>query len=266
MSEAVDRELEDEARALLRPAREPLAAPAEVRARALRRLALALPIGGGGGGEGAPPGTPSPAPGPAPSPSPNAGASGIARLLATRVPGWSLLVSFVAGGAIAVAASRPPADGARHEAPVEVIHEAAPTPITPAPAALPTVPPAPSAIAAVASAAAPASSALAPRPATSLTTARSGADGALEAERALLDVARTALGRGDGGNALRAVEAHGRKFPRGILAEEREAMSIQALRLLRRDDEAQARLERFRGRFPSSLMRPALEATDGGSP
>ena len=89
---------------------------------------------------------------------------------------------------------------------------------------------------------------------------------ALEAERALLDVARTALGRGDGANALHATDEHARKFPRGILSEEREAMSIQALRLLHRDDEAEARLGRFRGRFPSSLIRPALEAPEGGAP
>ncbi len=82
----------------------------------------------------------------------------------------------------------------------------------------------------------------------------------------MLDVARTALGRGDGGNALRATEEHARKFPRGVLGEEREAMAIQALRLLHRDEEAQARLDRFRGRFPTSLIRPALEADAGGAP
>ncbi len=110
-----------------------------------------------------------------------------------------------------------------------------------------------------------ASSAPAVRAAASATT-RAGGEGALEAERAVLDVARTALGRGDGSNALRAIDEHARKFPRGALAEEREAMAIQALRLLHRDDEAQARLGRFRGRFPTSLIRPALEADEGGAP
>jgi hypothetical protein len=89
----------------------------------------------------------------------------------------------------------------------------------------------------------------------------------LEAERAVLDTARSALGRGDGAEALRSVEEHAARFPRGVLAEEREAMGIQALRLLHRDDEASARLHRFRARFPASLMRPALEAAgDGGAP
>lgn len=84
-------------------------------------------------------------------------------------------------------------------------------------------------------------------------------------------MARTALGRGDGEHALRATEEHARAFPHGVLSEEREAMSIQALRLLHRDYEASARLDRFRARFPTSLLRPALEASpsvagDGGSP
>jgi hypothetical protein len=259
VSEATDRELEDEARALLRPAKDPLPAPTDVRARALRRLALAIPIDGGGG-----PGAP-PAPGGA---APHA-ASGLGRALATRVPAWSLLVSFVAGGAVVMAARGPaPSDVAR---PRDVVAATAAA----LPASAPVMPAPPAAIPASASAAptaptasvtATARAAASSAPTMPISSPRAAADGALEAERALLDVARTALGRGDGGNALRAAEEHGRKFPRGILAEEREAMTIQALRLLHRDDEAEARLQRFRGRFPSSLMRPALEAADGGPP
>jgi hypothetical protein len=254
MSEAENRGLQDEARALLRPAREPQEASAEVRARMLRRLSLALPPGGPGGSGG--PGTPG-----------NAG-SAVPKGLSTRVPAWSLLASFVAGGAIAtaIATTRPaPTLSANHEVAIAasiappIAPVVLPPPIISAPviAAVPITPVAPLAI-----------STPSARPITSspIATARVGNDGSLEAERALLDVARTALIRSDGSNALRATEEHGRKFPRGILAEEREAMSIQALRLLHRDDEAQARLERFRGSFPSSLIRPALEATEAGAP
>ncbi|MEP7122366.1 MAG: hypothetical protein ABJE95_15700 [Byssovorax sp.] len=262
MSEAGDRDrdLEDEARALLRPAREPQAVSAEARARMLRRLSLALPIGGGPGDPGSPA---------APGHAGPAAANGLARALAARVPAWSALASFVVGGVIAAAVTRstPPARIAIEIAPREATIAASAT--------APVAPPAPSTSAAPAIVAAPTivvaptgTTASSARPASSIASARAGSDGALEAERALLDVARTALGRGDGTNALRATEEHARKFPRGILAEEREAMSIQALRLLHRDDEAQARLERFRGRFPSSLIRPALEATevaDGGA-
>jgi hypothetical protein len=255
MSEAHDGgDFEDEARALLRPAREPQAASDEVRARMLLRLSLALPIGGPGG---------SAAPA-APSGAGPAAANGLARALATRVPAWSLLASFVAGGVIAVAVTRPaPSKSANHEATIEA-STATPS-VTVAPPA-PTMSAPVVAVIPVASAAPAAVPMLSSRPAASVASARADASSSLEAERALLDVARTALGRGDGANALRATEEHGRKFPRGILSEEREAMSIQALRLLHRDDEAEARLGRFRGRFPSSLIRPALEAPQGGAP
>jgi hypothetical protein len=104
------------------------------------------------------------------------------------------------------------------------------------------------------------------KPPASGETSKSAPQG-LEAERALLDVARAALGRGEGAEALRAVEEHARRFARGVLAEEREAMGVQALRMLHRDDEASERLSRFRARFPGSLIRPALEAAaDGGAP
>jgi hypothetical protein len=260
MSEAHDGgdfEIEAEARALLRPAREPQAASDEVRARMLRRLSLALPVGGPGD-----PGTPA-----APPRAGSGAAKGLARALATRVPAWSLLASFLAGGVIAVAVTRPsPSQSANHEVTIEAS--------TAAPSALvaPVTPPAPAmsapaiAVAPLASAAPAAIPMLSARPAASIASARADGSSSLEAERALLDVARTALGRGDGENALRATAEHGRKFPRGILSEEREAMSIQALRLLHRDDEAQVGLEKFRARFPSSLIRPALEAQDGGAP
>jgi hypothetical protein len=250
VSEAPDRDLEDEVRALLRPAREPLDPPVEVKARALRRLslALALPFGGGGGGGGAGGGQPSPA-----------AASGLGRLLAARVPAWSLLASFVAGAMVARMAT--PSQAPKLPPPIaSAVTMAALPPLDtgarPIPIPLPSARP-------VAIAAPP--SAPPVRAAPSIASGRAGNDD-LEAERALLDVARTALGRGDGSNALRAAEEHGRRFPRGILAEEREAMSIQALRLLHRDDEAEARLVQFRGRFPTSLIRPALEAGDAGSP
>jgi hypothetical protein len=251
MSEAPDRDLEDEVRALLRPARDPLDPPGEVKARALRRLSLALPLlGGGGASAPRPPGDDGGPPGVA---------NGLRRALAARVPAWSLVASFVAGAAFTKVATQSQVD--RLPPPIaSAVTTAALPPVEalPIPMPLPSVRPVPVPV-------------LAPpstppvRAATSVASGRSGSDG-LEAERALLDVARTALGRGDGANALRAAEEHGRRFPRGILAEEREAMSIQALRLLHRDDDAQARLERFRGRFPTSLIRPALEAADGGTP
>jgi hypothetical protein len=259
MTESTDRSLEDEARALLGAAREPLPASPEVKARALRRLMLALPPpGGGGGGDGG-------GGGGAPASPPIA--KGLGHALATRVPAWSLLASFVAGGAAVLVATRTP-PGLPASIPAPLAQSMAPAlpvaPVVTAPAALSGDPAAPSIPAPVLVPPPPPPDHTA-RAASSIPAPRASADG-LEAERSLLDVARTALVRGDGENALHAAEEHARRFPRGILAEEREAMIIQALRLLRRDDAAEARLGKFRARFPTSLMRPALEATDGGTP
>jgi hypothetical protein len=94
--------------------------------------------------------------------------------------------------------------------------------------------------------------------------ARNGAD--LAAERALLDIARTALGRGDGANALAACDDHARKFPRGALGEEREAIAVQALVLEHRGEDARTRAERFRKTHPRSILLPAVLAAAGIEP
>src|SRR5262249_5093346 len=63
----------------------------------------------------------------------------------------------------------------------------------------------------------------------------------LKAESALLDLARTALARGEGDHALAAVERHASQFPRGMLREEREALAVKALVLAGRGSDAKAR-------------------------
>jgi hypothetical protein len=82
----------------------------------------------------------------------------------------------------------------------------------------------------------------------------------LAGERALLDVARTALANGDSAKALSAVLRHERTYPNGLLVEEREAIAVKALVAAGRADEARARGARYVKRFPSGLMRPAVEA------
>jgi hypothetical protein len=82
----------------------------------------------------------------------------------------------------------------------------------------------------------------------------------LAAERAILDPARTALGRGDGVSALEAVRAHERRFPSGALVEEREAIAIQALVLVGKKDEARSRGARFMTRYPGSVLGPTVNA------
>jgi hypothetical protein len=100
-----------------------------------------------------------------------------------------------------------------------------------------------------------------PAPAHSAADARSARanETSLGAERALIDMARTAVARSQGDAALPPLERHAREFPNGRLAEERDWLRIQALLLLRRTDEANARAVAFRRMYPRSLMLPALD-------
>jgi hypothetical protein len=124
-----------------------------------------------------------------------------------------------------------------------------PSPAAPAPAA-------PSGIAHRAKPALPASPAVTgavPQPAPGER------DAALAAERSLLEIARTALNRGDARATLAATQRHAAEFPRGELAEESGALEIQALVGLGRTAEAQAKALEFHQTFPKSLFWPALQ-------
>jgi hypothetical protein len=87
----------------------------------------------------------------------------------------------------------------------------------------------------------------------------------LAKERAMLDIARTALGRSDGASALAAAQSHQASFPRGALREESEAIEVQALVLVH-DGRAPARGRQFISKYPKSLYRPAVEAALQGAP
>ena len=92
----------------------------------------------------------------------------------------------------------------------------------------------------------------------SATELRAARDEALRKERQLLDIARTAVTRKDGAAALDALNQHASRFPKGRLAEEREALRVQALLLLGRKDEARESAETFRDEHPDSLMLPGV--------
>lgn len=118
----------------------------------------------------------------------------------------------------------------------------------------------------VARAAVPALGAAPPvAPAMSFTSAAAtpsgaGRDGRLGRERASLEVARTAITRGDFDPAASAIARHSREFPDGQLAEEREAMRVQVLVGQRRFDEARAAATRFREQFPRSLLQQSVNS------
>lgn len=244
-------ELEHDALAALRDAKTLVDPGDEVRARMRARLLAALPPppgggdgDGGDGGDGA--GEPARAPAPlAPSGLP-------------KVPLWTVAAALAVGAAAGLLYPRAPVERVVtvHGPPLVVAPASSPSsPSLPPPApSLPSVDPKdlPSVASAVASAS---SAASAPRNGNELA-----------AERALLDVARTALGRGDGANALLACDDHARKFPRGALSEEREAIAVQALVLDHRSDDARIRAERFRKTHPRSILLPAVLAAAGVEP
>lgn len=83
----------------------------------------------------------------------------------------------------------------------------------------------------------------------------------LAEENALIERAQTALGRGQPAQALEALREHARIYPRGQLVEEREALWVQSLARSGDVTGARERAERFRRRFPSSMLAPAVEAS-----
>ena len=231
--------IDDDLATLLQDAKT-IAAPDEAKARVLTRLAAALPPppSGGSGGSG---GNTAPSPPAAP--------------LAAGFPAWALAAALAVGAGLGLGGSLllPPRE--------RVVYIDRPTPPTPVTVAQLTAPPAPS----------PSGLRLedlprapAATPSTSATNAAHGED--LAKERAVLDVARSALGRGDAANTLVATGEHERKFPQGALVEEREALAIQALATQGRRGDAQARADRFRKRFPRSMLLPAVDAVVGSGP
>jgi hypothetical protein len=107
-------------------------------------------------------------------------------------------------------------------------------------------------------------------PSAGATRTLAARDVELEKERALVDMARSALARGSSASAIAALREHERAFPRGRLSEERDAMLIQVLASGGEAGEALRRAEAFRARFKSSMLLPAVEAAvrhlngDGG--
>jgi hypothetical protein len=90
-------------------------------------------------------------------------------------------------------------------------------------------------------------------------------DEGLASEMALVARAQTALHRGLFESALSALDEHARRFPRGELAEEREALAVQALARASRGEEARRRADRFEARYPRSLLGPVVRAAVEGA-
>ena len=153
----------------------------------------------------------------------------------------SVLLGFVAAAA-----------GAAFHARIASGPETAPTPpLVPAPpaarASAPSIPPVRSPE--------PVSSTRAQRPRRTITPQESYA-----AELQLLQRAQSEYASHEFANALVLLAEHGRRFPKGRLAEEREALRVRSLARAGRGDEARRALASFANRFPHSAFLPRLQA------
>lgn len=91
-------------------------------------------------------------------------------------------------------------------------------------------------------------------------------DSQLEAERKLIEMARTALARGQSEGALAALRRHQRWFPRGELAEERDSLLVSALIATGQHGPAREQAARFHRRYPHSLFAPVVDQAAGAIP
>ena len=89
-------------------------------------------------------------------------------------------------------------------------------------------------------------------------------EGALTAETRLIGNANAALQAGDAARALSLLDEHARRFPGGVLAEERDAERVLALCAAGRTSDARARAERFLRERPKSALAPKVRTSCGG--
>ncbi len=82
----------------------------------------------------------------------------------------------------------------------------------------------------------------------------------LDEERGLLERGRVALARRDWVSSLEAVRAHRQRFPKGQLAEERDALEVQGLAAGGHTADARRRGEAFLVAYPQSMLRGRIDA------
>tara|TARA_R110002096_G_scaffold433887_1_gene653691 strand:+ start:33328 stop:34116 length:789 start_codon:yes stop_codon:yes gene_type:complete len=91
-------------------------------------------------------------------------------------------------------------------------------------------------------------------------------DRGLAAERALIELSRTALTRRDAKTALAHLAEHASGFAKGRLAEERDALRIQAYVLDHAYTKAKAQAQAFETRYPKSVFLPVVRNVIAGLP
>ena len=103
----------------------------------------------------------------------------------------------------------------------------------------------------------------APIASQSAETPARGASTAIREESRLVATARDALRSGNAGRALALLERARREFPHGTLAQEREALSIEALAVSGQTSLAAERARRFLRAHPSSMHAARVRAFAG---
>ncbi len=254
-------ELGPDARALFRSARSDLAITHDERARLDRALAARLGVAAGVAVTLA-------AKGPTASLPPAAAGGSVATALVTKVVGVIAVVCVAAGGATlyakrhvdAVPVPGSPIASARIAPPVVTPPPAAVAAATPSASAAIVAEPSPSAprvptrapaLRRPASAAAEAPAAIAP-------------SGSVADETTLLRSADAALRSDDPTRALAFLDEHARKYPHGILVEERSAERIFALCKLGRSSEARTDARQFLRDRGESPLAASVRASCGG--
>lgn len=96
------------------------------------------------------------------------------------------------------------------------------------------------------------------------STAPPANESSLSVETHLVRDATAALQRGDAAGALAALEDHARRFPHGVLAEERDAQRVLALCALGRTSEAKSRASRFAEQHPRSALTGKVRGSCAG--
>jgi hypothetical protein len=189
-----------------------------------------------------------------------AGAKGAATHAASTTVGASVakLVAVIAGaGLIAGGAAMLASNSGGDESP-QTPAKVAPKGASPAAAPVEALPPQPQPPAPVAPELSeppedPAPAHAAPAKAGKSTSSAAG----VKAEAALLERARS-LVASNPAQALAITRDHARRFPGGLLAQEREVIAIEALRKLGQQDEANQRATRFKSAYPGSAHQRSI--------
>ncbi len=217
--------------------------PADVKEAVLAKFQATIQGSGGSGGEG---GSSS-----GPSSSPNAGTGALQTLVANRIVSSAVIFALgTATGAglhAALSGERPPP--VAPAPPSAVAQQPPPPPVEPPSPPQPGVEPIPLKVPRVAQ----------PEPAKMTANKLSPAT-ALAAEHALVERSRNALARREAQLALDALSRHGREFPNGQLAEERDALWVQALVLAGQGAQARDKAAEFKRKHPASMLQPAVDA------